>query len=140
MASSTMIGAKIHRREDPRLLTGGGRFVDDMRRPGTLTMTVIRSPHAHARITRIDATAAKAAPGVVAVLTAADFKPLLSGTHPAAPAFVADKHTVPDRFPIAESESCYQGEPVAVVLADSAYAAADAATLVEVEYEPLPAV
>src|ERR1051325_10570675 len=102
MAISQMIGARIHRREDPHLITGGGRYVEDLIRPGTLTMAVVRSPHAHARISGISTEQAKAIPGVVAVLTAADFKPLLSGTHPAAPAFVPDKHTVPDRFPIAE--------------------------------------
>ena len=140
MAVSQMIGAKIHRREDPRLVTGRGRYVDDHTRPGLLSMAVVRSPHAHATIKSIKAEAAKAAPGVVAVLTAVDFKSLLSGTHPVTPSFVAEKHTVPERFPIAESEACFQGEPVAVVVAESAYQAADAAHLVEVDYEPLPAV
>jgi len=140
MAISTMIGAKIHRREDPHLITGGGRYVEDLIRPGTLSMIFVRSPHPHARITRIDTSAAQSAPGVVAVLTAADFKPLLSGTHPVAPAFVAEKHTVPDRFPMAESEVTFQGEAVAVVVADNRKLANDAAQLVEVEYEPLPAI
>src|ERR1043166_1711145 len=98
MAISTMIGAKIHRREDPHLITGGGSFIEDLVRPGALTMAVGRSPYPHARITRIDSAAARALPGVVAVLTAADFKPLLTGTHPVAPAFVAEKHTVPERL------------------------------------------
>src|SRR5690349_3408455 len=101
MAISQMIGAKIHRREDPHLITGGGRYVEDLLRPGTLTMVVVRSPHPHARIASIATERAKSLPGVVAVLTAADFKPVLSGTHPVAPAFVAEKHTVPDRFPMA---------------------------------------
>src|SRR5262245_49397344 len=140
MAISQMVGARIHRREDPRLITGGGRYVEDLVRPGTLSMAVVRSPHAHARITSINTEQARAIPGVVAVLTAADFKGALSGTHPVAPAFVADKHTVPDRFPIAETEACFQGEPVAVVVADSRKIATDGAALVEVEYEPLPAV
>jgi aerobic carbon-monoxide dehydrogenase large subunit len=140
MAISQMIGAKIHRREDPHLITGGGRYIEDLVRPGTLTMAVVRSPHAHARITSIDAAAARALPGVVAVLTAADFKPLLSGTHPVAPAFVAEKHTVPDRFPLADQETVFQGEPVAVVLAENRKLAVDAAAAVEVTYEPLPAV
>src|ERR671924_1689034 len=108
MAISQMIGARIHRREDPHLITGGGRYVEDLVRPGTLTMAFVRSPHAHARITHINSEKAKSMPGVVAVLTAADFKPLLSGTHPAAPAFVPDKHTVPTRFPIAETETVFQ--------------------------------
>jgi aerobic carbon-monoxide dehydrogenase large subunit len=140
MAISQMIGARIHRREDPRLITGGGRYVEDLVRPGTLSMVVVRSPHAHARITAIDTAQAQALPGVVAVLTAADFKSALSGTHPVAPAFVPDKHTVPERFPIAESEVHFQGEPVAVVIAESRKIAADGAALVEVQYESLPAV
>jgi carbon-monoxide dehydrogenase large subunit len=140
MSLSQMIGARIHRREDPHLITGGGRYVEDLIRPGMLTMTVVRSPHPHARITRIDTEKAKSLPGVVAVLTAADFKPLLSGTHPAAPAFVPDKHTVPDRFPIADQEAAFQGEPVAVVVAENRKLANDGAEAVEVEYEPLPAV
>src|SRR5438132_6405374 len=140
MAISQMIGARIHRREDPHLITGGGRYVEDLVRAGTLAMSIVRSPHPHARITRINAAAAQAMPGVVAVLTAADFKPLLSGTHPVAPAFVAEKRTVPQRFPIADEEAVFQGEPVAVVVADNRKLASDAAQAVEVEYEPLPAV
>jgi carbon-monoxide dehydrogenase large subunit len=137
MAISTMIGAKIHRREDPHLITGGGRYIEDLVRTGALTMAIVRSPYPHARIVRIDTTAARAMPGVVAVLTAADFKPLLTGTHPVAPAFVADKHTVPARFPIADQEAVFQGEPVAVVLAENRKLAVDAEQRVEVEYEPL---
>jgi carbon-monoxide dehydrogenase large subunit len=140
MAISQMVGARIHRREDPRLITGGGRYVEDLVRPGTLSMAVVRSPHAHAKINGINTAQAQAIPGVVAVLTAADFKGALTGTHPVAPAFVAEKHTVPDRFPIAESEVCFQGEVVAVVLAESRKIAFDGAEAVEVEYSPLPAV
>ncbi|MGI9149778.1 MAG: xanthine dehydrogenase family protein molybdopterin-binding subunit [Chloroflexota bacterium] len=140
MAISQMIGAKIHRREDPHLITGGGRFIEDLVRPGAVTMAVVRSPHAHARITGIDAAAAKAMPGVVAVLTYADFKPLLAGFHPVAPAFVAEKKTVPERFPLADQEVAFQGEPVAVVFAENRKLAVDAAEAVEVDYEALPAV
>ncbi len=140
MAISQMIGARIHRREDPHLITGGGRYVEDLLRAGTLAMAIVRSPHAHARITGINASAARAIPGVVAVLTAADFKSLLSGTHPVAPAFVAEKRTVPTRFPIADQETVFQGEPVAVVVAENRKLAADGAEVVEVSYEPLPAV
>jgi carbon-monoxide dehydrogenase large subunit len=140
MAISQMIGARIHRREDPHLITGGGRYVEDLIRPGTLSMVVVRSPHAHARINAINTDAAKGMPGVVAVYTAADFKKVLSGTHPAAPAFVAEKHTVPERFPMAETEAVFQGEPVAVVIADNRKLASDAAATVEVDYAPLTAV
>ncbi|HEY0580716.1 MAG TPA: xanthine dehydrogenase family protein molybdopterin-binding subunit, partial [Chloroflexota bacterium] len=140
MAISQMIGARIQRREDPRLITGGGRYIEDLKRAGALTMAIVRSPHPHARITRITTAAAQSLPGVVAVLTAADFKGLLSGTHPVAPAFVAEKLTVPERFPIAEDEVVFQGEPVVVVLAENRKLAVDGAEAVEVEYEPLPAV
>src|SRR5215469_5338172 len=140
MAISQMIGARIHRREDPHLITGGGRYTEDLIRPGTLTMAVVRSPHAHALIKGIETARAKAMGGVVAVLTAADFKPLLSGTHPVAPTAVPDKHTVPQRYPIADQEVVFQGEAVAVVVAENRKLAVDAAEAVEVEYEALPAV
>ena len=140
MAISTMVGARIHRREDPRLVSGQGRYADDVAPVQTTYMAVVRSPHAHARVRSIDVTDALKAPGVVAVFTAADFKKLVSGTMPVAPAFVAEKKQVPDRFPIAEREVCYQGEPVAVVVAETRYQAADGAELVSVEWEPLPAV
>src|ERR1700687_5419346 len=140
MAITTMIGAKIHRREDPRLVSGEGRYIDDFTRPGTAYLSVVRSPHAHARIKSIDITAASKAPGVVAIYTHKDFAKVVAGTMPAAPAFVAEKKQIPPRFPIAEKEVVYQGEPVAVVLAETKYQAADAGNLVDVDYEPLPAV
>jgi aerobic carbon-monoxide dehydrogenase large subunit len=140
MGITTMIGAKIHRREDPRLVSGEGRFIDDFTRPATLHLSVVRSPHAHARIKSIDITPASKAAGVVAVYTHKDFVKVVAGTMPAAPAFVAEKKQVPPRYPIAEKEVVYQGEPVAVVLAETKYQAADASNLVDVDYEPLPAV
>src|SRR5438874_1343413 len=140
MAVTTMIGAKIHRREDPRLVSGHGRYTDDFVRPDTAYLAVIRSPYAHARILSIDASAARQAPGVLAVYTAEDFEPVLSGTMPVAPAFVAEKKETRGRSPIAKSEACFQGEPVAVLIAETGYLAADAAALVEIEWEPLPAV
>ncbi|HET9410983.1 MAG TPA: xanthine dehydrogenase family protein molybdopterin-binding subunit, partial [Candidatus Dormibacteraeota bacterium] len=140
MAVTTMIGAKIHRREDPRLITGHGRYVDDMTRPGMLHMTLVRSPMAHAKIRSIDPSAAKKAPGVVGIYTFADFKDQIAGGLPVTASFVADKKQIPNQFPIAHEEVVYQGEPVAVVLAEERYQAADAAALVEVEYDQLPAV
>lgn len=140
MAVTTMIGAKIHRREDPRLVSGEGRYVDDFTRPGTVVLALVRSPHAHARIKSIELTAAAKAPGVVAVYTHKDFAKVVSGTMPVTPSFVAEKKQVPPRFPIADNEVVYQGEPVAVVLAETKYQAADAANLVDVDYEVLPAV
>src|SRR5579862_4266129 len=83
MAITTMIGAKIHRREDPRLVSGEGRYIDDHRRPGTVYLSVVRSPHAHALIKSIDITAASKAPGVVAIYTHKDFAKVIDGTMPA---------------------------------------------------------
>ena len=142
MAVSQLVGAKIHRREDPRLITGHGRYTDDLTRTGLTHLAVVRSPHAHAKIKSIDVGAAKKAPGVLGVYTAQDFKDIIAGpaTHPVAPVFAPDKKTNPPRYPIAREEVCYQGEPVAVVVAEQRYQAADAAQLVEVDYEPLPAV
>jgi carbon-monoxide dehydrogenase large subunit len=140
MAITTMIGARIHRREDPRLVSGEGRYVDDFTRPGMVFLAVVRSPHAHALIKSIDVGPAAKAPGVVAIYTHKDIAKVIAGTMPAAPAFVADKKQVPPRFPIAEKEVAYQGEPVAVVVAETKYQASDAANLVDVDYEVLPAV
>src|SRR5260370_3969411 len=116
MAVTTMIGAKIHRREDPRLVSGEGRYIDDHTRPGTVFLSVVRSPHAHARIKSIDITAALKSPGVVAIYTHKDFAKVIAGTMPAAPAFVAEKKQIPPRVPIADTEAAYQVEPVAVLL------------------------
>src|SRR5205085_6968498 len=88
MAITSMVGARIHRREDPRLVRGQGRYADDFVRPHTAYLSVVRSPHAHARIRSIDLAEAARAPGVVAVLKASDFKKVLTGTMPVAPAFV----------------------------------------------------
>src|SRR6266550_6582912 len=140
MAVTQLVGAKIHRREDPRLITGHGHYIDDFTRQGVAYSVFVRSPFAHARIKSIDITDASKAPGVTSVYTARDFKSQLTGTHPAAPAFVADKKYIPERFPIAEKEVCYQGEIVAAVLADTKSQAADAANLIQVDYDELPAV
>jgi aerobic carbon-monoxide dehydrogenase large subunit len=140
MAVTQLVGAKIHRREDPRLITGHGHYIDDFVRTGTAYAAFVRSPFAHAKVKRIDITDASKAPGVVGVYTARDFKGQLAGTHPAAPAFTAAKKYVPERFPIAEQEVCYQGEIVAAVLADTRAQAVDGANLIQVEYEELPAV
>src|SRR5438045_5381147 len=140
MAVSQLVGAKIHRREDPRLITGHGHYIDDFTRTATAEASFVRSPVAHARGKSIDVTDASKAPGVVGVYTARDFKGQLRGTHPAAPAFVAEKKYVPERFPIAEKEVTYQGEIVAVVLAESRGQAADAANLIQVENDGRAAV
>lgn len=140
MAVTQLIGARIDRREDPRLITGHGAYVRDVKRPGMLHMVIVRSPYAHARFTSIDTSQAMRIPGVVAVYTAKQFHTVLSGGLPVTPSFAPEKKQIPEQFPIADNEATYQGEPVAVVLAHDRYRAHDAAQLVQVDYEPLPAV
>ncbi|MBO0688114.1 MAG: xanthine dehydrogenase family protein molybdopterin-binding subunit [Candidatus Dormibacteraeota bacterium] len=140
MAISRLVGARVQRREDPRLVSGHGCFVDDLAAARTLHMAVVRSPFAHARIQRIDTRSARSAPGVAAVLVAADFRKVIRRPLPVLPTFVPEKKQVPEQFPVATGEVVYEGEPVAVVLAEDRYLASDGAALVEVGYEPLPAV
>ena len=140
MAISTMIGARIQRREDPRLITGHGRYVDDMVRAGMVWMSVVRSPMAHARILGINLDEAKKAPGVLGVFVAADFAAHIQGGLPVTASFVAEKKQAPNQFPIGSGEVVYQGEPVAVVITEERQQGADAVALVDVEYEALPAV
>src|SRR5215212_6803916 len=130
-------GARVQRVEDTRLLTGHGTFVDDISRPGMLHACFVRSPFARARINGIDTSAALALPGVHAVFTAADLNPAVKESWHA----VAGKD-VPDtpRPPLAEGEVKFVGDPVALVVAESRYIAEDAIELVEVDYEPLPAI
>jgi carbon-monoxide dehydrogenase large subunit len=139
-------GASVARREDPRLLRGEGRFVDDIKLPGLLHAAFVRSPHAHARITAIDATAAAALPGVVRVLTFADLarflRPLpLFGAVPAGlAARVAVSLKQAPQLALCRDLVRHVGEIVAMVVAESRALAEDAADLVRVEYEALPAV
>ncbi|MGB8390087.1 xanthine dehydrogenase family protein molybdopterin-binding subunit [Mycobacterium sp.] len=130
-------GARIPRVEDARLLTGHGTFVDDVTRPGMLHACFVRSPFAHARINGINTSAALALPGVHAVFTAADLNPDVREAWHA----VVGKD-VPDtpRPPLAEGEAKFVGDPVALVVAESRYIAEDAMDLVDVDYEPLPAI
>jgi len=118
MAISTMIGARIQRREDPRLITGHGRYVDDMVRAGMVWMSVVRSPMAHARILGINLDEAKKAPGVLGVFVASDFAAHIQGGIPVTASFVAEKKQAPNQYPIGSGEVVYQGEPVAVVITE----------------------
>ena len=138
MPESAYIGSAIPRREDVRFLTGRGTFVDDIHLDDLCHAAIVRSPHAHARILGMDASAALAMPGVIAVLTFADFadraKPIPIRLAPI-PRF--------DEFlqmPLADDKVRFVGEPVAVVIADSHYLAEDALSQVAVEYDPLVAV
>lgn len=133
-----MIGASIHRREDLRLLTGGGRYVDDLALPGTLHARLVRSPHAHARVLAIDDAAARAMPGVRAVLTLDALPELLDALPP--PVMNAMPVRAYRQSALAGERVRYVGEPVAVVVADSAAVAADGVEAVRVAYEPLPVV
>jgi len=133
----TLIGQPIVRREDPALLTGRGRYVDDAAPPGTLHAFVVRSPVAHARITAIDVAEAAAAPGVAAVFTAAD----LPGVGPLPGADGLPPGATSPPYPVLAAEKVlWAGQPVALVVADTPELAADAAELVGVDYDELPAV
>lgn len=136
---NAVLGSRLLRREDPPLLTGEAKYTNDLPVAGALSLAVVRSPYAHARILRIDTAAAAAAPGVVAVYTGADLMPLWASPMPSAWAVTTDMKN-PAHYPIATSKACYVGDGVAVVLATSETAARDAVELVEVDYEPLPAV
>ena len=133
-----LIGTSIKRVEDRRLLTGAGRFVGDLRRAGMVHAAVVRSPHAHARIARIDTRAARAHPGVVDSVTFADLTPPVG----VIPIRMAGRPEL-DRYlqrPLASGTVRYVGEPIAIVIAEDAYVAEDARDLVEIDYEPLPVV
>ena len=133
-------GARIARLEDPALLTGQGRFVDDIALPGALHACFVRSPHAHARIRNIDAGAARAMPGVHAVLTAADLpEPMASGQIPMLVPSPLIK-TPRTQLALARDEVCYVGQTIAVVIADDRYLAEDAAAAVDIDFDILPAV
>jgi carbon-monoxide dehydrogenase large subunit len=132
-----MIGTSAERREDHRLLIGQGKFLDDLDMPGTYEAAFLRSPHGHARILCIDATAALDLDGVIGVFTGEDIRPMMKPL----PAKVAhpDLQEIP-RLPMALDAVHYVGEPVAVVVATSRYIAEDAADLIQVDYQPLPAI
>ncbi len=132
------IGRAMLRKEDWPLLTGRATYVDNMTLPGTLAMMVVRSPYAHARIRSVDLSAARAAEGVVAVFSGADLRDDWKNGLPCAWPVTEDMRSI-DHFPLAVDEACYPGDGVAVVVADSRALAKDAAELVEVDYEPLPA-
>jgi aerobic carbon-monoxide dehydrogenase large subunit len=135
---SQWVGATVPRKEDRRLLLGRGRFVADLdprTRPGLLHAAFVRSPYAHACVVGIHAAAADAEPGVAAVFTAASFG------HPYLLAVLEREEFIPTRMPVLAGQvTRFVGEPVAVVVADDPYRAEDAAELVQVEWDPRPAV
>jgi carbon-monoxide dehydrogenase large subunit len=147
------IGRPMPRFEDLRLVRGAGKYSDDISMPGQAVATFVRSPHAHAKVKRIDTSAAHKVPGVIAVLTGADYvadglKGAMQRANPAGAidikvrAFAPEKRPVleEEQYPLAPDRVRYPGEAVAVVIAENLTKARDAAEAVEVEYEVLPAV
>ncbi|MBO0713461.1 MAG: xanthine dehydrogenase family protein molybdopterin-binding subunit, partial [Acidimicrobiales bacterium] len=133
-------GARVRRSEDPRILTGTGRYVDDVRLPGMVHAAFLRSPFAHARVTRVDVEEARRAPGVVAVYTGEDMAELLKdGSGPQA--FMGMGGGGGPKFSLLATDKVrVVGDPVALVVAESRYLAEDACELIEVDYDELPAV
>ncbi|HUZ74102.1 MAG TPA: xanthine dehydrogenase family protein molybdopterin-binding subunit [Stellaceae bacterium] len=133
-------GASVKRTEDSALLTGGATFVDDIHFPGMLHAAVVRSPHAHARVRGVDAAAARALPGIHAVLAFADLPPSMRERTITllVPSPAITQPLMP--YVLAKDEVSFVGEPVALVAAESRHVAEDAAQRVVVDYETLPAV
>ena len=133
------MGNSVPRKEDPALLTGRATYTDDIRLPGMLHLAVLRSPHAHARITSTDTSAARDLPGVVEVFTGEDLaEEWAIGIPTGWP--VTEDIKIPDHWPLARGEVNHVGEGVAVVVAEDRYRAQDALEHIDVDYEPLPAV
>ena len=135
-----IIGSRIHRLEDEPLLRGRGRFVDGLHVAGLLHAAFVRSPHPHARIRGVASDAARALPGVHAVLTLDDLMPVLAQRRMTRRAYSGAPLDNFWPFSLADREVSYVGEPVAMVVAESRYVAEDAAALVEVDYEALPGI
>jgi aerobic carbon-monoxide dehydrogenase large subunit len=137
MPLSKSVGARVKRREDPQLVRGLGQYVDDIKLPNTLHVAILRTPHAHARIKKLDTEAARRIPGVAAVFTGAELKDQI-GTLPV----TADNPTlrIPPHHVLAVDKVCFAGDGVAAVVAEDLYTARDALEAIHVEYDPLPVV
>jgi len=134
--TQNLVGRRVRRQEDPRLITGTATYVEDIKMPGMLYAVIVRSPHAAARIRGLDTAAAAQAPGVQAVFTGVDVEGV--GPVPCAaalPGLRVPKHTI-----LASHRVYYVGHPVVVVVATDRYLARDAAERIEIDYDPLPAV
>ena len=140
MAFTALTGARIRRREDPRLITGRATYTDDVKQVGTVYAAFLRSPYAHAKLTRVDLTAAKAHPDVLAAYHGEDLHHAHNLKASLPVAHKMDGLATPAHWMLALDEVRFVGEPVAIVVAASPYAARDASELVEVEYEQLPVV
>jgi carbon-monoxide dehydrogenase large subunit len=140
IAAQRYTGASVKRSEDPRILAGRGRYIDDLKLPGMLHAAFVRSPLAHARVLAVDASAARALPGVVTVLTGADLDAVtIPGQDPLF-AMMAGPGPKPEYTLLATDKVRFAGDPVAVVVAESRYLAEDGCELVEVDYADLPPV
>jgi aerobic carbon-monoxide dehydrogenase large subunit len=137
MPVSKLVGARVKRREDPRLIRGLGQYVDDVNLPNTLHVAILRSPWGHAKIKNLDAEAARQLRGVIAVVTGSEIKDQV-GTLPVSGG--NETLRVPKHYVLAVDKVCYVGEGVAAVVAEDRYTARDALDLIQVEYEPLPVV
>jgi aerobic carbon-monoxide dehydrogenase large subunit len=140
IAAERYTGASIKRSEDPRILTGTGRYVDDIKLPGMLHAAFVRSPLAHARVLSVDVSAARALPGVVAVLTGEDTEAMMVPGPDSLAALMGWQGPIPEFTLLATDKVRLVGDPVAVVIAESRYLAEDGCELVEVEYDDLPPV
>ncbi len=138
-STETFVGSSVKRKEDASLLLGRGTYVDNLTLPGTVAMVLVRSPYPHARITSVNLDAARAAEGVVAAFSGADLADDWAGGMPCAWA-VTEDIKMPPHYPLATAEARYQGDGVAVVVAETRALAKDAAELVEVDYEPLDSI
>ena len=135
--TGSILGASIKRREDPRFITGRGRYTDDLKLPQQTFAAFVRSPHAHARIGAIDLDAARQIPGVHAIYTGQDLA--AGGVNPIPVGWLLPGLKLGERRALAVDRVRYVGEAVAMVIADSPYVARDAAEMVLVDYDPLPA-
>ena len=136
MATARVLGASIKRREDPRFITGKGNYTDDLKLAGMTHAFFVRSPHANAKIRKIDTAKASKAPGVVAIFTGKD----MTGVNSLPCGWLLPELKIPPHMPLASDAAHYVGDPVAIVIAESQSAASDAAEMVVVDWEVLPSV
>ena len=136
MATARVLGASIKRREDPRFITGKGNYTDDLKLAGLTHAVFVRSPHANAKIRKIDTSKASKAPGVVAIFTGKD----MAGVNSLPCGWLLPELKIPPHMPLASDAAHYVGDPVAIVIAESQSAASDAAELVAVDWDVQPSV
>ncbi len=136
MATARLLGASIKRVEDPRFITGKGNYTDDLKLAGMTHAVFVRSPHANAKIRKIDTAKASKAPGVVAIFTGKD----MTGVNSLPCGWLLPELKIPPHMPLASDAAHYVGDPVAIVIAETQSAASDAAEMVAVDWEVLPSV